>query len=383
MAIVSAPRARPDDRLPTLAAVLGFSLALGAGTVAIPLVALAAGYDPATIGFLAAVAAATQLASRLTLPWLLGRFRDRSLMVIGCLGLAGLFGLLLISTALPVFILAQVLQGVSRSLFWTSSQTHAVRGPGSSVQRLVDMTVAGNVGTLAGPALAGTLAVASLDLALGAAVIAALVGAVLALAVHPLAPFDRSRSAGAIALIGRPGVDVSCWSGIVGGAWWAMLGSFIPVLLVGAGFGSAGVGWLITVSEGAGMVALLLHRGVSGRERIRRRVIAASLAVAAALAAVALSPPILVGYVALLAVGGAASGIVTSLGPALASLAAGPEEQGDALALQGTFRAFALLGAPAAVGALVTSIALAPALVALSGVLVVPGAVIALWRRTG
>ncbi len=383
MAAVTPSRAQPDDRLPMLASVLGFSLALGAGTVAIPLVALDAGYDPATIGFLAAVAATTQVLTRMGLPWVLGRFRDRSLIVLGCLGLAGLFGLLLVSTTLPVFILAQILQGVSRSLFWTSSQTHVVRGPGSSVQRLVDMTVAGNVGTLAGPALAGTLAVASLDLALGAAVVAALVGAVLVLAVHPLEPFDRSQSAGAIALIGRPGVDVSCWSGIAGGAWWAMLGSFIPVLLVEAGFGSAGVGWLITVSEGAGMVALLLHRGVSGRERIRRRVVAGSLTVAGALAAVALAPEVLAVYIALLAIGGAASGIVTSLGPALASLAAGPEEQGDALALQGTFRAFALLGAPAAVGALVTTIALGPALVALSGALVVPGAVIALWRRAG
>ena len=57
MAAVTPPRTQPDDRLPMLASVLGFSLALGAGTVAIPLVALAAGYDPATIGFLAAVAA--------------------------------------------------------------------------------------------------------------------------------------------------------------------------------------------------------------------------------------------------------------------------------------------------------------------------------------
>jgi hypothetical protein len=381
MAVVTSDRARPDDRLPTLTAVFGFSLALGAATVGIPLLALAAGYDPPTIGLLAAIAAGTQLGTRLLLPWALGRFRDRSLMILGCLGLAAMFALLLASTALPAFILAQVLQGTSRSLFWTSSQTHVVRGPGSSVRRLVDLNVAGNLGTLSGPALAGTLALVGLPLALGTAIAAALIGAVASLTLHPLEPFDRSRSAGTIALIGRPGVDVACWAGIAGGAWWAMLGSFVPVLLVGAGFGSAGVGWLITASEGAGMVALLLQRGVSGRSRIRVRVVLASVSIAAALAALALAPPVLGVTIALLLAGGAASGTATTLGPALASLAAGPEEQGDALALQGTFRSVALLGAPAMVGALVTTVALGPALVVLSGALLVPGLVIRLWRR--
>jgi hypothetical protein len=385
MARMPSDRARPDDRRATLAAVFGFSLGLGIGTVAIPLVALAAGYDPPAVGFLAAVAAATQLGTRLLLPWALGRWRDRSLMIAGCLALAGMFGLLLTSTALPVFVAAQVLQGTARSLFWTSSQTHAVRGPGSSVRRLVDLNVAGNLGTLSGPAIAGTLALVGLPLALGAAVVAALIGALCSLRLHPLDAFDRSRSAGTIALIGRPGVDVACWAGIIGGAWWAMLGSFVPVLLVGAGFGPAGVGWLITASEGAGMVALVLQRHVGGRARIRRRVIGAGLVVAAALAAlalgsIALGPASIALSLTVLVIGGAASGTVTTLGPALASLAAGPHEQGDALALQGTFRASALLAAPAAVGVLVTTIALGPALVVLAGGMLIPGVVIRVVR---
>ena len=381
MAVMPSDRSRPDDRPATLAAVFAFSLGLGIGTIAVPLVALAAGYDPPAVGFLAAVAATTQLGTRLVLPWALGRWRDRSLMIAGCLALAGMFGLLLTSTALPVFIAAQVLQGTARSMFWTSSQTHAVRGPGSSVRRLVDLNVAGNLGTLSGPAIAGMLALVGLPLALGAAVVAAAIGAACSLRLQPLEAFDRSRSAGTLALIGRPGVDVACWAGIIGGAWWAMLGSFVPVLLVGAGFGPAGVGWLVTASEGAGMVALLLQRGVSGRTRIRRRVVLAGIVVAGALAAlalgsIALGAAAIIPSLAFLVVGGAASGTVTTLGPALASLAAGPDEQGDALALQGTFRATALLGAPAGVGVLVTTIALAPALVVLAGAILVPGLVI-------
>ena len=268
---MTADRPRPedspsrDDRTPTLAAVVGFSLALGVGTVAIPLVALDAGYAPAAVGALVAVAAATQLGVRLTLPWLLGRFPDRSLMAVAAVGLAGTFALLIASTTLPVFVPAQLLQGTARAMFWTSSQTHAVRGPGSSVRRLVDMNVAGNLGTLSGPAIAGTLAIVGMPLALSAAVVAGLGASILSLRLHPLEAFDRWRSAGTLGLLRRPGVDVACWAGIIGGAWWAMLGSFVPVLLVGAGFGPTGVGWLTTASEGAGMVALLLQRRISGR----------------------------------------------------------------------------------------------------------------------
>ena len=199
MARMPSDRARPDDRPATLAAVFAFSLGLGIGTIAVPLVALAAGYDPPAVGFLAAVAATTQLGTRLVLPWALGRWRDRSLMIAGCLALAGMFGLLLTSTALPVFIAAQVLQGTARSMFWTSSQTHAVRGPGSSVRRLVDLNVAGNLGTLSGPAIAGMLALVGLPLALGAAVIAAtdrggvLAAAAAAGGVRPLALGGHAR----------------------------------------------------------------------------------------------------------------------------------------------------------------------------------------------
>ncbi len=380
---MTADRPRPeepptrDDRTPTLAAVLGFSLALGIGTVAIPLVALDAGYAPATVGALVAVAAATQLGVRLTLPWLLGRFADRSLMAVSAIGLAGTFALLIVSTTLPVFVAAQLLQGGSRAIFWTSSMTHVVRGPGSSVRRIVDVNVAGNLGTLSGPAIAGTLAIVGMPLALAAAVGAGLVASLLSLRLHSLPAFDRRRSAGTLGLLRRPGVDVACWAGIIGGAWWAMVGSFVPIILVGAGIGATGVGWLTTASEGAGMVALLVQRRISGRARIGRRLVLAAIVVAGALAGIALCPPVLAVYAALLIVGGAASGTATTLGPALASLAAGPHEQGDALALSGTFRAAALFVAPAVVSAAVATLGIGSALAALSGVILLPGVVIA------
>jgi MFS family permease len=371
-----ARRSRPDrERIASLVAAFAFSVSLGVGTITIPLLALSAGYDAPTIGFLAATAAALQLGTRFALPWLLGRFRSRELIALASAMMFTAFGLLFVSTALPVFIVAQLLQGSARAIFWTSSQTHAIRDQPRPVERLVDLNVAGNAGTLVGPVLAGLLATLGLSAALIAACIGALVAACIALTLRRLEPFDRARSAGTWRLLKRDGVDVACWASVVGGLWWSMMGSFIPVILVGAGIGSVGIGWLVTASEGAGTAALLLQRGVR-RTRVRRAVRVAAPTALVALAALAIAPASLPAYALILVIGGAASGTVTTLAPAMATLVAGPQEHGDALSLTGTFRAGALFASPAAIGALLgvaplgAALALAALAVGLPGLLV-------------
>ena len=363
-----------------MASVFGFSVGLGIATVVIPLLALEAGYDAAGVGLLAATAAATQLGARLALPWLLGRIRDRVLMTVAAGLMLIAFGLLMVSRDLQVFVAAQVLQGAARALFWTSSQTHMVRGPGRSVRRLIDLNVAGNVGTLTGPALGGMLAVLGLPTALLAGIGGTGLAVVSSLGLRSLDPFDREASVGTLVMLRRPGVDIACCAGVVGGVWWAMLGSFVPVILVGAGMGAAGIGWLITASEGAGTAALLALRGL--RSRWVGRVVAfAAVVVGASLAAIALAPPSVAGFAVLLLIGGAASGAVVTLGPALASLAAGPEDQGDAMALSGTFRAGALFAAPAVVGAIVGVLTVGPAVAVVAGVATLPGLAVAVRSR--
>src|SRR4051812_3708411 len=98
----------PADRPLALLVAFGFALALGIATVAIPLLALASGYDAAAVGFLVAGAAAAQLATRLALPWLLGRFTDRSLIVVSVALMLGAFLLLSSSTSVPSFVAAQL-----------------------------------------------------------------------------------------------------------------------------------------------------------------------------------------------------------------------------------------------------------------------------------
>ena len=363
------------DRPIALGVAFGFALSLGIATVAIPLVALGAGYQPAAIGFLAATAALAQLATRLTLPWLLGRFPDRALIGLSALLMLSAFGLLLASTALPVFLAAQLCSGCARAIFWTSSQTHAIRSGGSQVRRLVDLNLAGNAGTLTGPALAGVLATFGLPVALAGAAIPAALAALASPLIAAYPPYDRRRSAGTFRLLRRDGVDVACWANFVAGTWWSMIGSYVPVVLVGAGLGTVLIGWLVTLSEGAGALTLLAIRRASPM-RIRPLVRAGAFAEMAALAAIALAPPALLAYAAVLIAGGIAAGTVTTLAPALVTSVAEDHEHGDALALSGTFRSFALLGAPASVGALLSFAALPVALVAVAVTAAIPGALL-------
>lgn len=354
--------------------IVGYSVALGAGTVTIPLLALAAGYDAPSIGFLVAVASGAQFAGRFLVPSLLGRFTDRSLIGGSILLFTGVFALLAASTALPVFLLAQVCQGLSRAVFWTSCQAHVVHGSSRPVKALVDLTIAGTLGTLAAPVVAGWLAGTSFDLALGFSIAAGLFGTVAALAIPSHPALDRRSSVGSLALLRRDGQAAAAWGAAVSGAWWSMVGSYIPVLLIAGGLGAGAVGLAVTVSEGAGALVLGFVRSVS-TERARRLVAASAVVLAGVLVAVALVPASLPLYLGLLALGGATSGSLTALAPALASAAAGPAEQGDALAISGAFRAGALLVAPATVGALLVALPLAGAMALFGGVLLVPSVV--------
>jgi MFS family permease len=369
-------RARAD-RPASLAVAFGFALSLGIATVAIPLLALESGYDAAAVGFLVAGAAGCQLATRLALPSLLGRFTDRSLILVSVALMLGAFGLLSISTALPAFVAAQLAQGAGRAIFWTASQTHVIRSGGSPVQRLVDFNLAGNAGTIAGPLAAGFLATSDVRLAISAAGIAAGLALVLAPALATYPPFDRRQSAGTFKLLRRDGVDVAVWATFVAGTWWSMLGSYIPVLAVGAGLPPTDVGLLVSLSEGSGAVMMLLLRWLSP-SRIEPIVRAAPVVEMAALAGVAVAPAALPVYAALVIAAGAAGGAVTVLAPALVTRTATQHEHGDAIALTGTSRAVALLGAPAVIAALLSFVALPVALVGVAAANVVPG--IALGR---
>jgi hypothetical protein len=356
------------DRFAASMAVLGFSISLGTGQLALPLLALAVGYDAATVGIFAAVSAVAQLGFRLGLPWLLRRYPDRSLMVVACLMIVGSYALLLFSTLLAAFVVAQLLQGSARALFWTSSQTHAVRGTRASVGALARVQLVGNIGTLTGPAVAGVISGISLDLALGLGLVTGVVGAAFGMATHHLAPFTRdTRRPGEARVWRRAGVDVGCWASFTAGGWRALLGSYFPVVLVGAGLGPSAVGAFIALADAASFAAaavLTRYTPSSTRLVIEASVLATVVGVVA-LPLVA-GMPLLAAL--LIVVGGGGAGMLLTLGPAIASDAVGANDRGDAIAAAGTFRAAALFATPAGIAASLALVSL-PVGVALAGIL--------------
>jgi MFS family permease len=339
------------------ASILGFALALSSAGLVVPLLAVAAGYDFTAVGILTAVSAISQLGFRLLLPWLLTRFPDRTLIVAANVMIAASFLVLLANLSIVAFAVAQLLQGAARALFWTASQTHAVRGRGGVVRSLALVQTMGNVGQLAGPPVAGLIASQSLQAALVFAAVLAIVGLVSGIGMATLPTFPRQDRAGQPRIWRRPGVDLACWASYSAGGWRAMLMSFVPVGLAAAGQPPEVIGFLLMAAEGSGLAAtaLLLRRRPPD---VHRALQLAVLFVAASLIVF----PIVTGSVLFaaltLAVGGVGSGLLMSLGPALASESVAPEERGEVLAVAGTFRAVALLVTHAAAAAALTVVTL-------------------------
>jgi MFS family permease len=378
-----AGRAAPSrDANASAAATAAFSLSLGMTTVALPLLALRAGYSHTEIGVLTALSALSQMATRLVLGAVMRHYADWTLIVGAGLVLALSNAAVALSAALVPFVLAQLLQGAARACFWTGSQTHVVRGPGRAVGALARMNLIGSSGLLAGPLLAGQLSRGTPSDALAVAAGVAAVGLAPALLLDRLPPFAPPEDRPPGRLWRRPGVDVGCWTGVTAGAWRALLSSYVPVAMDAARLSSATIGVLVAVANGAA----LLGSAVVGRVRSRAEaplLLAATVAagLGTGLTALLAHNVLLVGLA--LTLSGLGAGALQTLGPAVATQAVHPEERGDAIAVAGTFRAASLLATPLAVAALVAVLPLTGALAVVAAGMAVPSALTRLGRRDG
>ena len=178
----------------------------------------------------------------------------------------------------------------------------------------------------------------------------------------------------------RPGVNVGCAAATAAGGWQAVLTSYVPVALVAAGQKAATVGVLVSIANGAMLVAA----GSPGRVPSRWQ---APAVVAGVLLAVqrwrsrrpsaAVVP--LAGLV--LAAGGYAAGTLQVLGSAVVAESVNPEERGDAIAASGTFRALSMFSTPLAVAGLITVIPLTPAVAVVGVALGLPAVVLRRYAR--
>jgi MFS family permease len=366
------------DRAAAACGAAVFSLSLGLASVALPLLALRAGYSGVEVGLLTAASAVSQMSARMVLGRVMRVLPDWTLVAAAGVSLALGNAAVVVSTAVVPFVLAQLLQGVARACFWTGSQTHVVRGPGSSVGALAVVNFVSAVGLLGGPVLAGLVSERSpqLAMALGAGI--AVLATVPAFFLDRLPPFTPSADPPPGRLWRRPGVGAACWAGVTAGAWRGLLGSYVPVALDAARQPASTIGVLVSTANGASIAGAALVGRVRGAW-VARSLVLGTLATGGAVAVVALAAGHALLAGAALAISGLGAGALQTVGPAVAADSVHPEERGEAVAVTGTFRAAALFGAPLGIAGLITAIPLSAAM-ALTGALIALPAFIARHR---
>lgn len=366
--------ARKRDRLLGGLAATIFSVTLGLNSVAVPLLAIHAGYSAAEIGLLIAVPAIAQIAARLTMGAMMRRFPDKVFIIAAAIFMSLACALVALSPVLFAFLVSQLLQGIARAYFYTGSQTHAVRMSDSAVGALTYLGLAGGIGALIGPVLAGVISEQSIE---GALWFAAVFGA---LGIIPSGLLVRLPVFAALSLIEgrvpgriwrRPGVSTAASMTTTAGAWRGMLNSYVPVMLAQAGQTAAVIGALISVTNGAALLGSALST-MARRVGIRFSLVFGVLTAGAGLAAVGLLAEFVLITGAVLALSGIGAGILQTVGPALASESVHPEEKGEAIASTGTFRASALFVAPAGTAGLVTIIPTGMAMLAVGVLIALP-----------
>ena len=184
----SGPAVFDRDLVATSVGAIVYSFALGIAVVALPLLALDAGYGKATVGYLIACSAISQMASRLVLGAVMRRYPDWLIVFTAGGLLAASCTLVAASAAVIPFVVAELLQGAARGCFWTGSQTHVVRGEGSSVGRLAGVNFISSFGLMGGPIAAGFIGNRSLSLALYVAAVVAVIGMIPPMLLDRLPP---------------------------------------------------------------------------------------------------------------------------------------------------------------------------------------------------
>lgn len=347
----------PDwDLAVTQGATVLFSFGLSVSMITLPLVALDAGYGAAQIGALTAAAAVGQIGTRVVLPALMHRFSDRSIMFAGCLFLLSSCGLLGVSSAVPLFVACEILQGAARGFVWTASTTHLVRRSGPSLPRLAANNLIISLGGLSGPIVGGLVAQQSLMLALllcGSVATATCVAVLFMTSSVQRGTSGRSSSESTARAWRLPGVRLGCLSAITSGGWLALMNGYVAVLLTAAGHDASSIGVLLSLANAGAVVGGTAIFRVAPRS-MRLGAAIAAFAVGAGITCVCVSAADTLLPAAALAVAGIGAGALQTFAYALAADAVVPGQRAEAIVAVGLARAVSLFTVPlAAAGALV------------------------------
>ena len=356
-----------------------FSLTLGMIMMLTPLYVLELGYSVAWLGIIISAQGVFQLGLRLFGGVLSDRVGERWVIAANFLALLSAALLLALFEALWLLIVAQLLTGASRSVYWTASQSYASRideaKTSSIIGRFFGIGAAGGiVGTFAGGVLAGTVGYTIGFL------LATVMGAIslLTVAIQPSLPRKAAKSIRAIlapvpAMFIRRTTQLPAVISFGTSLVVALVGSLMSAYLVDEGYSEAGIGFLRAVHGGGAVVAgfaygLLISR-LGARWLYAFVMLGSGGFLALAVIASGAFWPMLVLMFAL--------GVAFNAGRVLyASMTAelsAPEDRGVAMAVFGLYWAAAQLIGPVTFGLLAGLIGVAQSLLVAGAIIMVPG----------
>ena len=356
-----------------------FSLTLGMIMMLTPLYVLELGYSVAWLGIIISAQGVFQLGLRLFGGVLSDRVGERWVIAANFLALLSAALLLALFEALWLLIVAQLLTGASRSVYWTASQSYASRideaKTSSIIGRFFGIGAAGGiVGTFAGGVLAGTVGYTIGFL------LATVMGAIslLTVAIQPSLPRKAAKSIRAIlapvpAMFIRRTTQLPAVIAFGTSLVVALVGSLMSAYLVDVGYSETGIGFLRAVHGGGAVVAgfaygLLISK-LGARWLYAFVMLGSGGFLALAVIASGAFWPMLVLMFAL--------GVAFNAGRVLyASMTAelsAPEDRGVAMAVFGLYWAAAQLIGPVTFGLLAGLIGVAQSLLVAGAIIMVPG----------
>jgi len=350
-----------------------FNCALNMLLLVIPIYLSRMGVPPLQVGIAVAAPAVLIATTRLVVGPLIDRVGARTVILMALGMMAASTALLATTTTFAPLMIAQVLSGFSRAVFWPAIQTHISRIPAYSIQqRMGWLSTSTSLGGIAGPLLGG-IVIGTLGFAAAFSLLAifSVLGGSLTLllpgAEGALGKKPAGRAAQAVRQPGAPlsllftealhyikqrQVYIAGFITVAAALPLALASSFLPIYLEDVGFASSAVGALSSVRTMT-MVLMGLSFGLlSARLGTRRILLMGVLTLAASL----LATPLLTGVVPLafaVALLGVAQSSFFLSAVTLVSLWSPPEKRGLAMGINGTFWGLSILLMPLLLGGLV------------------------------
>jgi MFS family permease len=351
------------------AASFSYVISLGSMQVLVPLYGLHLGYDIKALGLILSAQAVLPIFTRFFGGAISDMFGARYVLWFSFGTMIAAATTFALSGVFWALILAQTLQGMSRSTYWTVTQSYASRiNPDLAAARLGRLSSSGNAGSILGTALSGFLAFqAGYGVAFGVVAAFAVVGLLGSIGL-PSLPMAATKRGFKAALAPIPKVASSRSMGMAGvsafvGSTSSMLGIILIIpFLEDAAFNESEIGIARTLTAVGSMTAGLLFGRLIARVGLKNL-----HSVAFALQGVTfLAVPLLAGHLAsgmpLMYIYGLFAGIMGSLYPMTASEFSRPEHRGTAMAYAGQFWGLAQLVVPTTFGFIAAAVGLGTSL---------------------